>query len=214
MKDIKAIIFDMDGVILDSESLCDKIWAEIAKEMNISNISLGINECRGRNISDTKIILKRIYGDDFDSELFTNKSIEKFHEVENTSGIPLLPYVKETLDYLKPKYRIALASSTKGDTVRRQLNRVGVLDYFETLTTGDMVIHSKPNPEIYQMSCSSLQLSVDECIAIEDSPNGIKSAYNAGLRTVMIPDRMQPTEEIKPLLWNLCDSLKGLIKIL
>lgn len=214
MQNIKAVIFDMDGVILDSESLCDRIWEGIAQEMDIPNINIAMNECRGRNTTDTKIILKKLYGQDFDSELFTNKSIAKFHETENTTGIPLLPYVKETLDYLKQKYRIALASSTKGETVRRQLNSVGVLSYFETLTTGDMVVHSKPDPEIYQMAYKSLNLGAEDCVAVEDSPNGIKSACAAGLRTIMIPDRIQPTEEIKPLLWNLCGSLKGLMEIL
>ena len=119
-----------------------------------------------------------------------------------------MPFAKEILDYLKPKYRIAMASSTRKATVERQLKAVGVLDYFETLTCGDMVEHSKPNPEIYLMACNSLGLKPEECVAIEDSPNGIKSAFAANLHTIMIPDKIQPTEEIKKMCERILLSLE------
>ena len=119
-------------------------------------------------------------------------------------------YVKEILEYLKPRYTLALASSTRGPTVERQLRNAGVIDFFETRTTGEMVIHSKPNPEIYLMACRSVNLDPTECYAIEDSPNGIKSAYAAGLKPIMIIDKIQPTEEIRKMCVAVFDSLEGL----
>ena len=208
MQEIKAFIFDMDGVILDSETICDQAWLEVAKKQNLPNPQDVMKQCLGTNKNDTIQILKKNYGADFDSEYFIQQTSDYFHQIEFSSGIPLMPFAKEILDYLKPKYRIALASSTRKATVERQLKAVEVLDYFETLTCGDMVEHSKPNPEIYLMACNSLGLKPEQCVAIEDSPNGIKSAFSANLHTIMIPDKIQPTEEIKKMCERILLSLE------
>lgn len=201
MGEIKAVIFDMDGVILDSETICDVVWEMAAREKGLERSNEVINLCRGTNKNDTNLILKDFYGADFDAEYFLNRSSELFHEVEFSKGIPLMPYAKEALEQLQKKYRIALASSTRGPTVRRQLGAHNLLDFFETMTTGEMVEHSKPDPEIYLMACKSLGLNPAECIAVEDSFNGIKSAHAAGMKCCMIPDKVQPTQEIK----TMCD---------
>lgn len=199
MGEIKAVIFDMDGVILDSETICDVVWEMAAREKGLERSNEVINLCRGTNKNDTILILKDFYGADFDAEYFLNRSSELFHEVEFSKGIPLMPYAKEALEQLQKKYRIALASSTRGPTVRRQLGAHNLLDFFETMTTGEMVEHSKPDPEIYLMACKSLGLNPAECIAVEDSFNGIKSAHAAGMKCCMIPDKVQPTQEIKAM---------------
>lgn len=214
MNSIKAVIFDMDGVILDSESISDITWHKALEEAGLKDDKDAVNKCRGTNLADTYAILKELYGKDFPVEKFMNRSSELFTQIEFTSGIPLLPYAKEILEYLKPKYRIALASSTKGATVKRQLTNAGVIQYFETITTGDMVTHSKPDPEIYLLACKSLGLKPEECAAIEDSPNGIKSASAAGLKTIMVPDKIQPTEELMPLIWKVCYGLKEVENVL
>ena len=211
---IKAIIFDMDGVILDSESVSDITWEKAAAEKGLKVNDEILNACRGTNKNDTMTILKKYYGGDFDSEAFLERTSELFHEIEEKDGIPLLPYAKEILSYLKPRYRLALASSTRGPTVERQLRAAGVIDYFETRTTGEQVEHSKPNPEIYLMACKSIGMKPEECVAIEDSLNGIRSAHAAGLHPVMVIDKVQPTEEIKKMCENIFDSLDGLKKIL
>ncbi len=211
---IKAIIFDMDGVILDSESISDITWEKAAAEKGLKVNDEILNACRGTNKNDTMTILKKYYGGDFDSEAFLERTSELFHEIEEKDGIPLLPYAKEILSYLKPRYRLALASSTRGPTVERQLRAAGVIDYFETRTTGEQVEHSKPNPEIYLMACKSIGMKPEECVAIEDSLNGIRSAHAAGLHPVMVIDKVQPNEEIKKMCENIFDSLDGLKEIL
>ena len=214
MNNIKAIIFDMDGVILDSESISDITWKMAADEKGLAVNDEILNACRGTNKNDTMTILKKYYGADFDSEAFLERTSQFFHEIEEKDGIPLLPYAKEILEYLKPRYRLALASSTRGPTVERQLRAAGVIDFFETRTTGEMVVHSKPDPEIYLMACKSIGVNPGECAAIEDSLNGIRSAHAAGLHPLMVIDKVQPTEEIKKMCEHIFDSLDGLKTIL
>ena len=211
---IKAIIFDMDGVILDSETISDKTWKIAQDEMDLKTDTDFINMCRGSNRNDTIQILHKVFGVDFDAEAFLQRATVLFHMYEDTQGIPLMPYAKQILQYLKPKYRLALASSTNGQAVERQLTNAEVIDFFETRTTGEMVEHSKPNPEIYLMACKSIGIKPEECVAIEDSLNGIRSAYAAGLHPIMVIDKIKPTEEIKKMCVHIFDSLDGLKSVL
>lgn len=211
---MKGVIFDMDGVILDSETISDRTWRIAAKEKGLEINEKVLNSCRGTNKNDTLAIFRKFYGENFDGEGFLSRTSELFHQIEESEGIPLMHYAKEILEYLKPRYTLALASSTRGPTVERQLRTAGVIDFFETRTTGDMVEHSKPNPEIYLMACKSVGLEPAECYAIEDSLNGIKSAYAAGLKPIMVIDKIQPTEEIKKMCVVIYDSLEGLKDLL
>ncbi len=204
---IKAIIFDMDGVILDTEKICVKTWLTAGAEMGLPDIVGAYRRCIGTNLTDTKAILHALYGDAFDTASFLERTAELFCRIEREDGIPLMPYAREALEYLCGKYTVALASSTNRATVQRQLTNAGVIRFFATLTCGDDVTHAKPSPEIYQIACRSLSLPPENCAAIEDSPNGIKSAFAADLRPVMIPDLVEPTDEIRPLTWKICRSL-------
>ena len=94
------------------------------------------------------------------------------------------------------------------------LRAAGVIDFFETRTTGEMVEHSKPNPEIYLMACKSIGMKPEECIAIEDSLNGIRSAHAAALYPIMVIDKVQPTDEIRRMCTAVFNSLEGLKEIL
>ncbi len=212
--EIKAVIFDMDGVLQDSETISDITWEMAAKEWGFELNYDALQACRGSNRHDIELKLKEFYGQDFDSHAFLERTSQLFHEIENTKGIPLMHYAKEILEYLKPKYKLALASSTRGESVRRQMKAGGLIDFFETLTTGDMVKHSKPEPEIYLKAAESIGIKPENCIAVEDSPNGIKSAYAAGMRVIMVPDKIQPDESLKKLCWKICKSLEEVKAVL
>ena len=197
---VEALVFDMDGVLLDTESLCFICWERSAAERGIEGIRDVYKKCVGTNVSDTMAILKASYGPDLDAQGFYDRACDLFHVVEAEQGIALMPYAARTLSDLQAAgYRLALASSTREATVRRQLGNAGLLDFFETLTCGDNVVHSKPAPDIYLAACSSLGLPPAVCVAVEDSFNGVRSAVAAGMRCVMVPDQLQPSEEIKKL---------------
>ena len=109
--------------------------------------------------------------------------------------------VRELLSYLKEAgYKIGLASSSRRESIESHLSRAGISSYFESITSGDMVEHSKPEPDIYRIACASLSVEPENAIAIEDSPNGLKSAYRAGMYPVMVPDMIAPTKETDELI--------------
>ncbi|MBO5351842.1 MAG: HAD-IA family hydrolase, partial [Lachnospiraceae bacterium] len=113
------------------------------------------------------------------------------------------------LDYLKENgYKLAVASSTSKRGVERNLKSAGVLEYFDAIICGDMVEKSKPEPEIYLKACEALGVEPAEALALEDSRNGLLSAYRAGMKVIMVPDLWEADEEVKAFLWNMCNDLE------
>ena len=213
-KQIKAVIFDMDGVLLDSESVCDRCFEQAAIEQNIEDRKPIIEDARGMGKPSFMDFIAKTYGDKIDTELLWNRASELFHIVEDKEGLSLLPFVKEILEYLKPNYKIALASSTRRSSVERQMKATGIWDFFDVTVCGDDVQNKKPSPEIYQKAVKDLNLLPENCLAIEDSLNGIKSGTSAGLKVIMVPDQVKPNDQIKSLVWKIFDSLGELKSIL
>jgi HAD superfamily hydrolase (TIGR01509 family) len=213
-KQIKAVIFDMDGVLLDSESVCDRCFEQAAIEQNIEDRKPIIEDARGMGKPSFMDFIAKTYGDKIDTELLWNRASELFHIVEDKEGLSLLPFVKEILEYLKPNYKIALASSTRRSSVERQMKATGIWDFFDVTVCGDDVQNTKPSPEIYQKAVKELNLLPENCLAVEDSLNGIKSGTLAGLKVIMVPDQVKPDEQIKSLVWKIFDSLEDLKSIL
>ena len=127
------------------------------------------------------------------------------------NGIPVKPGVREILEWLKSAgYAVGLASSTKRESVLRHLKHTGLEDYFSVVVGGDMVEHSKPLPDIYLLACERLGVEPGETYAIEDSPNGIRSAHAAGMCPIMVPDIIAPDEEMGRLSYII---LKNLVEV-
>ena len=212
---IKAFVFDMDGVLLDTESVCDRTWTLAAKDFGVngSDAERIVSLCRGTNKKTTRQIILRELGEGFDADGFMEATSDYFHKIDEAEGIATKPYAKECLAYLKDKgYSLALASSTRQAVVEKELKDAGLYDFFEYFVCGDMVKSSKPDPEIYQNAVDALGLKAEECVAVEDSPNGLISAKGAGLKTVMVPDRVGPDERTEKYTDCVYVSLKNIIE--
>ena len=198
----KTIVFDMDGVLLDSEQLILNIWVLLGEKHHVSGMHDVMLECLGTNREETRRIIERTYGPEFPYEEFRREAKELFLE-KTKDGVPLKPGARELLQFLKINgWDIGLASSTSGDTVRQELKDVGLLDFFRVIVSGEMVRESKPHPEIYFKACELLEVNPKDAIAVEDSKNGVRSAAMAGMNVILVPDLVDPDEDTQRLAWK------------
>lgn len=212
---MKAVVFDMDGVLFDTEKLCLDSWSHVAKEQGFEGMEEVFEQCIGLNANDTKNLILNYYGQDFPYDSFRVKASEWFWEYIRKKGLPIKTGVKKILPYLQQEgYQIGLASSTRYESVVACLKRADIIDYFSVIVTGDMIEHSKPQPDIYLLACKKLGVEPEEAYAIEDSPNGIRSASAAGMKAIMVPDMLLPDAEMKRLSHVICQDLNEVIKFL
>ncbi len=212
---IKGVISDMDGVILDTEKLYVRFWCEAANFYGYPmqrHHALSIRSM-ARVFAIEK--LKGYFGQDFDYHAVHAKRIELMDKYIEENGIEAKQGAETLLSYLKQNgYKVALATATAPDRAKAYLERLDLLKYFDEIVCASMVEKGKPEPDIYLLAAQKLGLKPCECIALEDSQNGIKSASSAGCKTVMVPDLDGPADEIVPLLYAVADSLTDVIKIL
>lgn len=197
---MKAVVFDMDGVLFDTEILCMKSWMAVAEQRGLPGMEEVFPQCIGLNANDSKRIVLAAYGEDFDYPGFREQTSRWFQEYIRQNGLPIKPGVHRILDWLKASgYVIGLASSTKSASVFSHLEQSGLEGFFSAVIAGDMVEHSKPLPDIYLLACRRLHVEPASAYAIEDSPNGIRSAHAAGMHPLMVPDMIAPDEEMRRL---------------
>ena len=209
---MKAVIFDMDGVLFDTEAVCMQAWMEVAEKWGLPKMEEVFPLVIGLNANDSRQVVFDAYGEDFDYPLFREHTAAWFRDYVGKNGIPVKPGVREILEWLKSAgYAVGLASSTKRESVLSHLKHTGLDDYFSVVVGGDMVEHSKPRPDIYLLACGQLGVSPAEAYAIEDSPNGIRSAHAAGMRPIMVPDMIAPDDEMKGLSFRIMKDLREVL---
>ena len=197
---MKAVVFDMDGVLFDTEIVCMKAWMAVAERRGLSGMEEIFNQVIGLNANDSRLIVLKAYGEDFDYPGFRQEAAEFFQKDIRENGLPVKPGAPEILEWLKGSgYKVGLASSTRSESVLSHLKQAEMEDYFSVVVTGDMIEHSKPRPDIYLLACSRLGVEPEQAYAIEDSPNGVRSAHAAGMWTIMVPDMIAPDEEMRRL---------------
>lgn len=203
-----AVVFDMDGVIFDSERAVMACWLEIADKYGIENIEKPYFACTGTTMQRTREIMLETYGEDFPYDTYAKEASLRYHEKYDGGRLPMKPGVVELLRYLKGAgKKIALASSTRRQTVMNQLRDAKILDYFDAVICGDMVTRSKPAPDIFLKDCEELSVAPERAYAVEDSYNGIRSASAGGLRPIMVPDLLPANEEMEKLAEVILPSL-------
>ena len=212
---IKNIVFDMDGVLLDTEAVFMRCWKKLGEELHLPNVEETARKCIGITVTQTEALFQKEYGEKSPCESYVGAANAIFYRQEAEQGIPEKPGVHELFAYLKEQnYRIGLASSTQQQAVYRQMKAAGIFDDFDVIVCGDMVTKSKPNPDIYLKACELMKVDPKECYAVEDSYNGIRAAHAAGMKAIMVPDLLEPTPEILELTDQKFNSLMELQKFL
>lgn len=212
MKDFDAVIFDMDGVIFDSERATLLCWLELSKEKNFENIYEVFLKCTGTTMEKTKSIVLEAYGEDFPYDEYASLASKMYHERYDGGKLPMKKGVKDILEYLKENNKkIALASSSRKETVEKELRDAGIYSFFDEIVTGDMVNRSKPEPDIFLKACEAVGVKPDRAYAIEDSYNGIRAAFRGGLKPIMVPDLLEADDEMKKLSDKVLNDLNAVI---
>ena len=215
MRDFDAVVFDMDGVIFDSERAVLECWLELADKYAIPNIMEPYLACTGTTMARTREIMMETYGPDFPYDEYAAEASAMFHERYDGGRLPMKRGVREILEYLKSHgKRIALASSTRRETVVNQLRDAKILEYFDEVVTGDMVEKSKPEPDIFLMACEKVGVAPTRAFAIEDSYNGIRAAHSGKLRPIMVPDLRPADAEMKELAEAVLEDLEAVLAYL
>lgn len=203
---IQGVIFDMDGTLFGTESIFQQEWNRIAHEM-------------GFTLPDG--FKYEICGTSGEA---MNRVIEKFYHVENGAHIQALckkrvadhlkkevpekPGCREIIEFLKGKgYRLSIGSSSPVPLIRSNLEKTGLLPFFDSLTGGEEVKRGKPAPDIFLLAAEKLGVSPENCYVFEDSPNGIRAAFEAGMKPILVPDLMPVTDEMKEKALRIFDTL-------
>ncbi|MDE5973787.1 MAG: HAD family phosphatase [Eubacterium sp.] len=212
---MKAVVFDMDGVLFDTESVCMKAWDYAGEVMGVGKAGYMVLKTLGMNADKAIEIIRDEFGDDFDAVKFKQTGRDYSYNFFNKYGVPEKPGLYEILDYLKNKgYKIALASSTSSQSVHHHLQEKDIEKYFDAVICGDMVEKSKPEPDIYLKACKALNEKPSDCVAIEDSKNGLLSAHRAGMKVIMVPDLWQGEIETDSFLMAKCENLTEIMTVL
>ena len=193
----KAVIFDMDGVIFDTEKVYLDIWIEVFEKYGYKMTKeLYVNVMGTGRKNVIKTFLEN-FGDDLPIEkMYEEKDNQLFYIIEN-QGIPLKEGVKELFSMLKEKnYKIALATSAKRERVEKQIKDKWLKESFDAIVCGDDVEKGKPSPDIFLKAAKKIDVEPENCFVVEDSPAGIKAAFSGGMKGLHVEDLKVADEDI------------------
>lgn len=213
---IKAVLFDMDGTVFDTEVIYRRCWFRAAEDVGFDeDMDLFFERVGGLNLTDMADLFHRVYGDSVPFEVLWARWLACIDDEMACDVLPFKAGAPETLFALKEQgIKIALVTSSGHKTVARYLQMSRLESVFDVIMTGDRVTHGKPHPEIFLSAAEKLGIAPEHCVVIEDSPNGIKAGHAAGMYTVMVPDLHPCTKELEALLWHRCDTLSDLIPLI
>lgn len=205
---IKGVLFDMDGIVLDTEKLYTRFWVEAAQSLGYPmthEMALGMRSL-SRQAGERQ--LKAYLGEEANYHEVRETRIKMMSDFIEENGVEIKPGIHEVLEFLKERgMKTSIATSSPLDRTKKYLSQVGLVDDFDELVSGHMVEKGKPEPDIYLFAASKLGLKPEECLVLEDSPTGILAAYRAGCVPVMIPDQDEPDEEVKDRVYAVVQNL-------
>ena len=203
----KGAIFDMDGLIFDTERLYRAGWTEMAGRFGQVHNPAFIPAIGGTSTANSLEIIHSFYPE-VDPEAFRDTCLRWVDEQFVAEGFPEKPGVRELMTFLRARgVKIAVASSNDRAPLLRNLRHAGLEGFLSAVVSGEEVVHSKPAPDIFQKAAEQLGLAPEECYVFEDSVNGARAGIAAGCATVMVPDLIQPPEEVRASCAGVCPSL-------
>ena len=212
---IKAIIFDMDGLMIDSERVTFKCYQEILKGMNLTMDEEFYKTLLGKPLKGIYQRFYDVYGNDFPIEDVIKDVHALMAKRFETEGVPIKTGLKSLLEYLKENnYKTIVATSSNRDRVDTILSQAQITDYFDDSICGDEVTKGKPNPEVFLKSCQKLGVNVDEAIVLEDSEAGIQASYDAGIKVICIPDMKYPEKQYEEKTFKILKDLNDVTEYL
>lgn len=212
---IKGAVFDMDGLMFDSERITYNGWQKLMDENGYEYSIDVFKQTVGRRKKEVEQFYYSKYGKDFPYRKLSEIQRNNYINFVMAKGAPVKKGLYEILEFLKDNdIKIALATSTSRQTSLINLESAKVEKYFDTLVCGEDVTNGKPDPEVFLTAAKKIGIEPEQCVAFEDSFNGIRSAFAAGMTTVMVPDFIQPTDEILTMVNYLCSDLSNAVEVL
>ena len=214
-REIQGVIFDMDGLLVDTEKLYNRFWREAAHDFGYEMTYADALSIRSLTPAYAAELLKKRFDSAFPYDAIKEHRRVIMQEYIDREGVEPKKGAAQLLEYLKDHdYRTALATASPLRRAKRYLDSIGIWEYFDVKVGGEEVHLGKPEPEIYLTAARKLGLNPEQCIALEDSPNGIMSASGAGCRPVMVPDLDEPDAQTGKLLYACVPSLEEVITLL
>lgn len=208
---IRAVLFDMDGTLIDTEKYYRVFWPRALAEFGFEMTDQQALAMRSLGRPFAPMQLRQWFGETLDYEAVRERRKRLMEEFLKQERIRVKPGAQELLEYLrKCGILAAVATATGRERACECLEQVGLLGYFDRVISATQVKEGKPSPDIYLFACESLGRKPQECMAVEDSPNGVMSAYRAGCRVVMVPDQTMPDRQLEKCLYARVDTLKDI----
>ena len=205
---IKAFIFDMDGLMIDSERVTFECYQERLKDMNLTMDEEFYKTLLGKPIKGIYQRFYDVYGNDFPIEDVIKDVHALMAKRFETEGVPIKTGLKSLLEYLKENnYNTIVATSSNRDRVDKILAQAKITEFFDDSICGDEVTKGKPNPEVFLKSCQKLGVNVDEAIVLEDSEAGIQASYDANIKVICIPDMKYPEKQYEEKTFKILKDL-------
>ena len=207
-KNIQAVIFDMDGLMFDTEKIYTKTWPMAAEIYGYKVTEDIVVKAIGLNAESGRMYFESIYGTDFPFYKIRKTRLKIAMDMILTEGLPIKKGLYELISFLKDNdIKTAMATSSERERADKYLSLSSLENTFDCVVCGDEVDKSKPDPQIFETAAEKTGADTNKCIILEDSLNGIKAAYNAGTYAFMVPDYFQPDNEIKSMTYKVFDDL-------
>jgi beta-phosphoglucomutase-like phosphatase (HAD superfamily) len=204
----QALIFDMDGLLMDTEGLYKRSWTKAALEAGFDLTDALYLKLIGITVADAEQVLAGDFGKKFPLDTFRTRAKILYEELHESEGMPMKPGVRELLVWAQEhNIPCAVGTSTVYEEAKKRLMHHDVLQYFKVVIGGDMVDRGKPHPDIFLKAQAALGVPAANCLVLEDAHNGLLAASAGGMRSCLVPDLLPPSAESEAIAEAIFSSL-------